>query len=46
MSTVGIFAGRGDVIVAMGLSIVVGIWIGWQAKSLYTFFKARFNKTK
>jgi hypothetical protein len=32
MSAVGIFAGRGDVIVAMGLALIVGIWIGWQLR--------------
>jgi hypothetical protein len=30
MSTVGIFAGRGDVLVAMGLALVMGVWIGWK----------------
>lgn len=39
MSTVGIFAGRGDVILAMGLALLVGIWIGWQAKGLVVRFK-------
>lgn len=34
MSAVGIFAGRGDVIIAMGLALIVGIWIGWQARAL------------
>jgi hypothetical protein len=34
MNAVGIFAGRGDVIVAMGLALIVGIWIGWQFRSL------------
>jgi hypothetical protein len=32
MSGVGIFAGRGDVIVAMGLALIVGAWIGWQLR--------------
>lgn len=32
MSAVGIFAGRGDVILAMGLALIVGIWIGWQLR--------------
>lgn len=34
MSAVGVFAGRGDVIIAMGLALIVGIWIGWQAHAL------------
>ena len=32
MSTVGIFAGRGDVIVAMGLALLIGVWVGWQTQ--------------
>lgn len=35
----GIFAGRGDVIVAMGLALVVGMWFGWQLRGLYNEFK-------
>lgn len=34
MSAVGIFAGRGDVIVAMGLALIVGVWIGYQIRGL------------
>lgn len=32
--TMGIFAGRGDVIVAMGLAWCVGIYMGWMARKL------------
>lgn len=39
MSAVGIFAGRGDVVLAMGLALLVGVWIGWQIKSLVVKFK-------
>ncbi len=35
MSTIGIFAGRGDVILAMGLALMVGCWVGWQARGLW-----------
>ncbi|MFY7913572.1 MAG: hypothetical protein ACOVPA_02785 [Rubrivivax sp.] len=35
MSTVGIFAGRGDVILAMGLALLVGAWAGWQLRGLW-----------
>ena len=28
MNTVGIFAGRGDVILAMGMALLFGIWLG------------------
>lgn len=34
MSAVGIFAGRGDILVAMGLAILVGFWFGWRARGL------------
>ncbi len=34
MTAVGLFAGRGDVVLAMGLALLVGIWIGWQLKKL------------
>jgi uncharacterized protein YneF (UPF0154 family) len=32
MTAVGVFAGRGDVILAMGLALIVGIWLGWFFK--------------
>lgn len=35
MSTIGIFAGRGDVILSMGLALVFGFWLGWRARSLW-----------
>ncbi len=44
MTTVGIFAGRGDVIIAMCLAVVCGGWAGWQLKSLQTWFKSKFKK--
>lgn len=44
MSAVGIFAGRGDVILAMGLSVLVGIWIGWQAKRIGVWFDKKRGK--
>jgi cytochrome oxidase assembly protein ShyY1 len=41
MTAVGIFAGRGDVILAMGLALIVGVWLGWQLKRLHAkFFKS------
>lgn len=30
MNAVGIFAGRGDVILAMGMAMVFGFWLGIQ----------------
>lgn len=32
MATVGIFAGRGDVLMAMALSGLIGIYCGWQMR--------------
>jgi hypothetical protein len=31
--TMGIFAGRGDVVLAMGLALIVGMWLGWYLKA-------------
>lgn len=31
MNTIGIFAGRGDVILGMAFALLVGMWIGYQA---------------
>jgi hypothetical protein len=41
MSTVGIFAGRGDVIVAMGLALLIGVWIGWQTRRLADWLQSK-----
>lgn len=41
MSAVGIFAGRGDVILAMGLALIVGMWFGWQLRSLVAWIKSK-----
>lgn len=39
MSTVGIFAGRGDVLVAMGLALIVGAWLGYQLRGIVNYFR-------
>ena len=48
VTAVGVFAGRGDVILAMGLALLVGIWVGWQVHKMwvnYTRWRAqRFPK--
>lgn len=44
MSTVGIFAGRGDVILAMGLALIVGLWVGWQLRGLWVGVTVRVTK--
>lgn len=41
MSTVGIFAGRGDVLVAMGLALVIGVWVGWKVHQLINWIKSK-----
>ena len=44
MNTVGIFAGRGDVILAMGLSLLVGGFLGYQAHRLKVWVAGKFKQ--
>jgi len=44
MSTVGIFAGRGDVLVAMGLALVIGVWIGWKLNDIRDWVVTKLRK--
>lgn len=48
MSTVGIFAGRGDIVLAMALAFFVGILVGWQLRKGSVWFQekitSRFSK--
>lgn len=37
----GLFAGRGDVILAMGLALLIGVWIGWQARRVLAWWEMR-----
>lgn len=47
MTAVGIFAGRGDVVLGMGLALLVGFWVGWQVRRFFEWAKARkVSKTK
>lgn len=39
MTAVGLFAGRGDIILAMGLALIVGVWLGWQLHKFVVFVK-------
>ena len=39
MSAVGIFAGRGDVVLAMGMAVVLGIAAGYQIRRFVEFVK-------
>lgn len=32
MNTVGVFAGRGDVILGMGFAVIFGTMLGWHLK--------------
>lgn len=41
MTAVGLFAGRGDVILAMGLALLVGCWIGWRIRGGFERFRRR-----
>ncbi len=44
MNAVGIFAGRGDVLVAMALALIIGIWIGWQLRRAIAWLESKRNK--
>jgi hypothetical protein len=35
------FAGRGDVVLAMGLALLFGLWAGWQVRGLWDRFRNR-----
>ena len=41
MNTVGVFAGRGDVIVAMGLALLIGVWLGWHANRFAAWLQSK-----
>jgi hypothetical protein len=41
MNTVGIFAGRGDVILAMGMALLFGVWCGWQGRKFMEWLRSR-----
>jgi hypothetical protein len=41
MNAVGIFAGRGDVIVALGLALIVGVWVGWKIHQLVNWINSK-----
>jgi len=44
---VGIFAGRGDVVIAMLLSGIIGMYLGYQLKRvIYWVEKKQWRKTK
>lgn len=41
MNTVGIFAGRGDVVLAMVLALIIGIWVGWQLRKFKSWISGK-----
>jgi hypothetical protein len=46
MNAVGIFAGRGDVLVAMLLALVIGVWLGWQLRRAIAWIESKRTKTQ
>lgn len=44
MNTVGIFAGRGDVLVAMGLALVIGVWVGWKLNDIVDWVRLKLKR--
>ncbi len=44
VNTVGIFAGRGDVILSMALALLFGCWAGWQVRGIWESLKARKSR--
>lgn len=45
-TAIGVFAGRGDVILAMGMTGILFFWLGWKAKSLKDSIRDKFRKKK
>ena len=45
MNAVGIFAGRGDVLVAMALALIMGVWIGWKLNDCADWLRDKFSKS-
>jgi hypothetical protein len=41
MNAIGLFAGRGDVILSMLLALVFGCWLGWQLNNFYAWIKSK-----
>jgi len=45
MTAVGLFAGRGDVVLAMGLAVLVGMWAGYQLHKLKLKLASKLGRT-
>lgn len=46
MNTVGLFAGRGDIVVAFGFALLIGYWAGWQSRRLVEWVRKKTHKEK
>lgn len=46
MNTIGVFAGRGDVILAMGLAFLVGLLLAWWIRGIATSWTQRRLKRR
>ena len=44
MNTIGIFAGRGDTILAMGLALLLGIYLGYKLRSWILWMEFKLNR--
>lgn len=44
MTGIGLFAGRGDVVLSMGLALLFGCWAGWQLRGVWMTIKRKLNK--
>jgi hypothetical protein len=44
MTSVGLFAGRGDVILSMLIAFGGGIWLGYQLNTFIAWVKTKVNK--
>jgi hypothetical protein len=46
VTAVGMFAGRGDVVLAMGVALILGLILGWKAHGLWISARARLAARK
>lgn len=44
MTAVGLFAGRGDIVLALGLALLVGVLAGWWMRGIKESIVKRFTK--
>lgn len=46
MSGVGVFAGRGDIVLAMGVTFILGMFAGYYLHKARVAISAMFSKSK